>query len=122
MIINTVIMAVLLKLTIINIILALIIQIILIFTYSFEGLWINVLTPKFDWDNEVKAIKQGTGPLLSMLLGFLLGAIMYVPPFIALSFNINGLVVLLCTSLFVLTIMGLILFTHGKNKYEKIQA
>lgn len=121
-IINTVIMAVLLKLTIINIILALIIQIILIFTYSFEGLWINVLTPKFDWDNEVKAIKQGTGPLLSMLLGFLVGAIMYVPPFIALSFNINGLVVLLCTSSFVLIIMGIILFTHGKSKYEKIQA
>jgi len=121
-IINTIIMAIILKMNILNIILAFLIQLVLIFAYAIEGLWINILTPKFDWDNEVKAIKQGTGPLLSMLFGFLLGIIMYVPPFIAIAFNINGLIILLITSIFVLVIMTIILFTHGKKKYDKIQA
>ena len=115
-------MAIILKMNILNIILAFLIQLVLIFAYAIEGLWINILTPKFDWDNEVKAIKQGTGPLLSMLFGFLLGIIMYVPPFIAIAFNINGLIILLITSIFVLVIMTIILFTHGKKKYDKIQA
>ena len=119
-IINTGIISVFLNYNIINQLF--IIQLILVFIYSIEGLWINILTPKFDWDNEVKAIKQGTGPLLSMLLGFALGAFLYVPPFVLLIFNMNGILMLLINSIVVLVIMIIILCTHGKNKYEKIQA
>ena len=119
---NTIIMYVLIDISILNTLLAFLIQIVLTLVYSVEGLWINILTPKFDWDNEVKAIKQGTGPLLSMLFGFALGAFMYITPFIAFSFGLNGLVFLLINAIITLLIMCLILFTHGKKRYEKLQA
>ena len=121
-IINTVIITMLSNLKLLNTILVFIIQLILVLTYSVEGLWINILTPKFDWDNEVKAIKQGTGPLLSLLVGLALGLVLYIVPIILTLLNFNGLIALLINSIVVLTIMSLILFTHGKKKYEKIQA
>ncbi len=120
-IINTVLMYIISGLSIIDLILIFIIQILLILVYAVEGLWINILTPKFDWDNEVKAIKQGTGSILSMLLGMGLGVIMYVTPFIAFSFGFNGLLVLLLNVIIVLIIMNIILFTHGKRRYENIE-
>lgn len=119
---NTIIMYILIDISILNTLIAFLIQIVLTLVYSVEGLWINILTPKFDWDNEVKAIKQGTGPLLSMLFGFALGAFMYITPFIAFSFGLNGLVFLLINAIITLLIMCLILFTHGKKRYEKLQA
>lgn len=120
-IINTIIMTLILDLIWYNILLVFVVQAMLVLVYSVEGLWINILNPKFDWDNEVKAIKQGTGPILSMLFGMLLGAIMYVPPFVLMSFGINGLFVLALNALIVLIIMCIVLFTHGKKRYEAIQ-
>ena len=105
-----------------NIILVFIIQIILVLLYSTEGLWVNILTPKFDWDNEVKAIKQGTGPLLSMLIGLGIGLVLYITPIVFSIMDFNGLFVLLINGIVVLIIMNLILFTHGKKKYEKLEA
>ena len=121
-IINTVIISIMSNLKILNIILVFIIQILIVSAYSVEGLWINILAPKFDWDNEVKAIKQGTGSLLAMLVGLGLGLVLYITPIIFTMLGINGLLILLLNSIVVLTIMSLILFTNGKKKYEKIQA
>lgn len=120
-VINTILMYIISGIGVLDLVLIFIIQILLVLVYSVEGLWINILTPKFDWDNEIKAIKQGTGSILSMLLGFGLGTIMYITPFIAFSFGYNGLVLLLFNVIFVLLIMSIILFTHGKRRYEKIE-
>lgn len=119
--VNTVLIYFFTNVSVFNCILVLLIQISLVLGYSLEGLWINILTPKFDWDNEVKAIKQGTGTLLSMLFGFALGVILYVPPFILIGLGINGFIVLLVDSLVVSTIMGVVLFTHGKKRYEQLE-
>lgn len=119
--VNTVLIYFFTNTSVFNCILVLLIQISLVLGYSLEGLWINILTPKFDWDNEVKAIKQGTGTLLSMLFGFVLGVILYVPPFILIGLGINGFIVLLVDSLVVSTIMGVVLFTHGKKRYEQLE-
>lgn len=119
--VNTVLIYFFTNVSVFNCILVLLIQISLVLGYSLEGLWINILTPKFDWDNEVKAIKQGTGTLLSMLFGFALGVILYVPPFIVIALGINSFIVLLVDSLVVSTIMGVVLFTHGKKRYEQLE-
>lgn len=42
------------------------------FIISIGGLYINLLFPKFDWDVEIKVIKQSVSVLMSVLLGFLL--------------------------------------------------
>ena len=86
---------------ILNIILVFIIQILIVSAYSVEGLWINILAPKFDWDNEVKAIKQGTGSLLAMLVGLGLGLVLYITPIIFTMLGINGLLILLLNSIVV---------------------
>lgn len=119
--VNTALIYFFTNVSVFNCILVLLIQISLVFGYSLEGLWINILTPKFDWDNEVKAIKQGTGTLLSMLFGFALGVILYVPPFIFIALDLNGFIILLVDSLVVSTIMGVVLFTHGKKRYEQLE-
>lgn len=121
-IINVTIISVILKLNILNIIVELIVQILLVLLYATEGLWINILVPKFDWDNEVKAIKQGTGPLLSMLIGFGLDLVLYITPFIGMTLGLNGLIILLLNAFITLSVLVIILFTHGKAKFEKIQA
>lgn len=121
-IINVTIISVILKLNILNIIVELIVQILLVLLYATEGLWINILVPKFDWDNEVKAIKQGTGPLLSMLIGFGLDLVLYITPFIGMTLGLNGLIILMINAFITLVVLALILFTHGKSKFEKIQA
>ena len=120
-IINTIIMALMFELVWYNILMVFVIQILLVLIYSVEGLWINILTPKFDWDNEVKAVKQGTGPLLAMLFGLLLGAIIYVPPFFFLSSGVSPLLIIMLESIVVLVAMTVVLFTHGKKRYEAIE-
>lgn len=121
-IINTTIISIVLKLNLLNIIIEVIVQILLVLVYATEGLWINILVPKFDWDNEVKAIKQGTGPILSMLIGFGLDLVLYITPFIGMTLGLNGLIILLINALIILSILTIILFTHGKSKFENIQA
>lgn len=107
---------------IITFILIFVCQIIIIFIFSFEGLFINLLSPKLDWDNEVKAIKQTGAPVISMIFGFIIDALLFIIPFVMeISFG-NGLIMVLILGIIILIIVSVLLFTIGKNKYEKLQA
>lgn len=120
--INTCLYLLLDDFNVITFILIFICQIIIIFIFSFEGLFINLLSPKLDWDNEVKAIKQTGAPVISMIFGFVIDALLFIIPFIMeISFG-NGLFMVLIFGIIILIIVSVLLFTIGKNKYEKLQA
>lgn len=105
-----------------NVILLLVDQILMASIFAFEGLFVNILSPKLDWDNEVKAIKQTGAPIISMLFGFIIDALLFIIPFILEIYFGIGLVGVLLMGILLLTIVCSLLFTVGKNKFEKIQA
>ncbi len=119
-IINGIFLSIVLDVTIFEKVLMFITPFIFSTIYAMEGLWINILTPKFDWTNETKAIKQSAGTIYAMLLGMGISVIMYVPSFIVNGLGGNGLLALLIMSIVGFGIMLLILIKHGKKKYEKI--
>ena len=121
-IINTGLYVVLNGFNVMNVILLLLDQIIMASIFAFEGLFINILSPKLDWDNEVKAIKQTGAPVISMLFGFIIDALLFIIPFILEMYFGLGLVGVLLMGILLLAITGSLLFTVGKNKFEKIQA
>ena len=88
--------------------------------YSVEGLWTNTIAPKFNWDNEVQVIKQGTA-LISMLVSIGITIIIYVPS-VVLSLFVPQLAILFVTIFGIIAtiIFSLILFTNGKKRYESL--
>lgn len=104
-----------------NTILMLVDQVVIIIIFAFEGLFINILAPKLDWDNEVRAIKQTGAPVISMLFGFLIDGLLFIIPFILEIYFGFGLIGVLVMGILILTIVSILLFTVGKSKYERIQ-
>lgn len=121
-IINTCLYLLLNNFSVINFVLIFICQIILVFIFSFEGLFVNLLAPKLDWDNEVKAIKQSGAPVISMIFGFIIDALLFIVPFIIEVLFGNGLIMVMIIGIFLLGIITILLFTVGKNKYDRLQA
>ena len=96
-------------------------QVVIIIIFAFEGLFINILAPKLDWDNEVRAIKQTGAPVISMLFGFLIDGLLFIIPFILEIYFGFGLIGVLVMGILILNIVSILLFTVGKSKYERIQ-
>lgn len=88
--------------------------------YAAEGLWTNTISPKFNWDNEVQVIKQGTA-LISMLVTAGITAMIYIPS-IVLSFVFPNLCIVFVTIFGVIAMMIalILLFTDGMKRFEKI--
>ena len=104
-----------------NTILMLVDQVVIIIIFAFEGLFINILAPKLDWDNEVRAIKETGAPVISMLFGFLIDGLLFIIPFILEIYFGLGLIGVLVMGILILIIVSILLFTVGKSKYERIQ-
>lgn len=89
------------------------------------GLYMNVLKPKFNWDAEIKVVKQSASVLFTILLSFILDTIVVLPGVLLYIANGNLIVTLLLmvgSGVVLTAIVLLLLFTHGKNKYERISA
>ena len=91
---------------------------------TFLGLLLNVKFPKFDYDNPVKAVKQGKAMLYNMLIDFLVTIIVAIIAFVAIYF-INVMVasiIIAALGLVLAFIIYQILFTKGIKIYENIAA
>ena len=84
------------------------------------ALWVNTCKYRFDWTNPTQIVKQSADTLLSMLLSFLLDAILVVPGFILMNVMYSP-IVMLVTSIAICALSATILFTNGKKRYEAIQ-
>lgn len=109
-----------LKLTIIQFVFMLVIPTLFCLINSFGGVFINILFPKLDWDNEVTVVKQSLSVLVDMLFGALICAI---PLILFFAFKLSILTVALITLgvyLLILFVAILLLFTKGKKLFEKL--
>ena len=87
------------------------------------GLLINLLKPRFDYDNPVKAIKQGLPVLLTMFGSFVLMLIGVVPGLVTFVISLNKLIsyiVILSLSVFIYILSSVLLSTLGKKCYYDI--
>ncbi len=82
------------------------------------GLLINLIFPDFNWNNEIKVIKQSVASFITVFLGMIIAI---VPVTISSNYNptlfsfIVGLIMMLLN-----VILYFILFTYGKSKFEKL--
>lgn len=87
---------------------------------SFGGLFINLLLPKFDWDDEVKVVKQGMSVLITMIIGMIL---VMIPTL--LVFAISGISeIILWATLGLFTLLSVIFvcltLTKGVKLFRKL--
>ncbi len=83
---------------------------------SLNGLLLNIIFPKFDFDSEIKVIKQS----LAVFLTILLGIIVVIVPFSILEINTNSLILITCIIALIDIIFIVILHTYGNEKFKKL--
>lgn len=93
--------------------------------FAFYGLLCNLLLPKFDFDNEVRAIKQSGAVTLSVLSSVVFSMLFFGGVYLASLFFLPRLLVylLMFLVLALLTLLcGLLLFTSGVRRYDSLTA
>lgn len=80
---------------------------------SVGGLLLNLLFPKFDFDNEIRVIKQSLPVFLAMLIGI----IVVIVPFVLLNLQVGFITMLII----VIDIMLVItLHVYGREKFKRL--
>lgn len=86
---------------------------------SFGGTYINVCLPKLEWENEAQVVKSS----LSLIVTLLIGMVLVIVPVI---FNLCGINLYLCgyitlgVYLMILLAVLVLLFTNGKNRFNRL--
>ena len=83
---------------------------------SVNGLLLNLLFPKFDFENEIRVIKQSLAVFLTILLGIIIIAI----PFKLLEININSIILITIMMFLIDVILVIILHYYGDRKLRKL--
>ena len=83
------------------------------------GIAINIAFPKFEWDNEVKVVKQGAAVLITMLVNFVGIAIPGISIYVLGNEMIN--LVMFLTSIILLIITAIIYVRNCKVKISSIE-
>lgn len=89
---------------------------------SVIGLYMNILFPRFDYENETKVVKQSLSVLMAMICGFVGAALVLVPGFIVAT-NVNivaGYLVELAIVALLVGIATYLLLNQGIKKYKKL--
>lgn len=82
------------------------------------GLYLNILSPDFEWTSEVKVIKQSMASFITIFTGLILAII---PLIIKHSMNANLYILLVSVILMILNIvMYYMLFTKGIKKFQTL--
>ncbi|HNZ77483.1 MAG TPA: ABC transporter permease [Bacilli bacterium] len=122
-IIDTIVVAIFLKFNLFNIMMIALIPSLFAISISFLGLYANLLIPRFDYDQEIKAIKQSISVLVTMAFSFiitilLVGAILLglvVLKNISLAYLFVTLLAVIITA-----ISYILISTHGVKLYDKL--
>jgi ABC-2 type transport system permease protein len=95
----------------------------LAFFMSYLGLFINILFPRFDYENETKAVKQSLSVLLTMIFGFVGSALVLVPGFLVTANTGNsifGYLIELGIEALLIGIVAYLLYSYGTKRYRKL--
>lgn len=122
-VIDAIIAAIFLKLSFFNILMVALIPSLFAISISFLGLYANLLIPRFDYDQEIKAIKQSISVLVTMAFSFIItillaGAILLglvVLKNISLAYLFVTLLAVIITA-----ISYILISTHGVKLYDKL--
>ena len=124
-IIGAIICTILYKLSIIDLIFIIIIPTLMVFYISYMGLFINLAFPRFDYDSDVKVVKQSLSVLLTLLLGMISVAVLALTYFYA-SFSLSVYpkiymyLLITCITLILYVIAHILLFRVGNKLYNKL--
>ena len=80
---------------------------------AISGLIINLMFPKFDFDNEIRVIKQSLSVFLTMMIGF---AIVIVP----FSLLDGKILLITCFMIIVDIMLAMILHFYGERKFIRL--
>lgn len=87
---------------------------------SFGGVFINILFPKLNWDNEAQVVKQSASVVITMLFGIILAmlpiALQYIPN---INMSMIGYLTIVIYSVILIVVISF-LFTVGKKKFEQL--
>lgn len=122
-IINVIIAAFVFPLTPIDFIFMLLVPTLVSIYISYIGLFVNILFPRFDYENETKAIKQSISVFITMLSGFL-GTLLILGPGLYLGFTLEntllGYLIKGGMGLVIASTAMLLLYTVGARKFKKL--
>lgn len=95
----------------------------LAFYMGILGLFVNILFPRFDYENETKVVKQSLSVLITMVFGFIGSAIILVPGFF-IAFNSSnsllGYLIQFGTEIILIAVVAYLLLSIGIKKFKKI--
>ena len=83
---------------------------------SINGLLLNLMFPKFDFENEVRVIKQSLAVFLTILVGIIVIAI----PFKLLEININTIILITSMMYLVDIVLAIVLHYYGDRKLKRL--
>ncbi|HNZ50440.1 MAG TPA: hypothetical protein PKG91_02910 [Bacilli bacterium] len=89
---------------------------------SYAGLYFNLLLPRFDYDSDVKAVKQGMSVLMTMLTGFVTVTIVIVAGVLGVVFFtpiVAYIFAFIAASLIAIVFISLVQ-THGVKLFNRI--
>lgn len=89
---------------------------------SYLGIYVNLLFPRFDYENDVKAVKQSLSVLITMGIGFIVASLIIgLSAFVIFDTNnLYGYLVALAITLFFTIITITLLYKHGSKVYKRI--
>ncbi|MDD4212621.1 MAG: hypothetical protein PHY42_04415 [Bacilli bacterium] len=124
MLINAIVVAIVFKPGFVNLVFFIILPLLVNLLMGALGLMINLCFPKLDWDNPLKAVKQGMSVVLTMFISMILMVILgvffvFISPFLGAQLTFLALIVLLG-----LALLGMyyLLKSAGVKRYHAIQA
>lgn len=122
-IINVIIANFIIEITILDSIFMFVIPTFLVLYMSVLGLFVNILFPRFDYENETKVVKQSVSVIVTMIFGFIGSALILVPGFIFV-FNIGnyllGFLIQLGIEIVLIAVVIFLLSSTGREKYKKL--
>ncbi|MDY0208901.1 MAG: ABC transporter permease [Bacilli bacterium] len=122
-VIDAIIAAIFLKLDLFSVLMIVLIPSLFAISISLLGLYANLLLPRFDYDQEIKAIKQSMSVLVTMAFSFvitilLVGAILL--GFVVLSSVSLAYLFVTLLAIIVTAISYILISTHGVKLYDQL--
>lgn len=121
-IISSIIIAITVRISFVNLLILLIIPLLYITIVTFGGLFINLCIPKLEWNNETEVVKQSLSVLVAMTFNILVASIPVGIYFIFRNLLNIEFIALISGIIYIIisTIVAILLFTVGKNKFRKL--
>lgn len=121
--IDGIIVAIFLKFSLFNVLMIILIPSLFAISISILGLYANLLIPRFDYDQEIKAIKQSISVLVTMAFSFiitilLVGAI--VLGLVVLSNALWAYLFITLLAVIITAISYILISTHGVKLYDRL--